>query len=191
MGGRHYSEAFRERMIERMLAPGAPTGVALTAETGVSGTTLSRWKAEASTVGFVAKRKKPKVPPPAPEAVEMPERHARSTRQWSPVEKLRVVSEAAQLKDEALGEFLRREGLHTAQLDAWREEILVALGQASAPRRDPNVQRVAELEGELHRKDKALAEVTALLVLRKKLHALFGENSAEEGDGTDEKYGKK
>jgi len=78
-----------------------------------------------------------------------------------------------------------------AQLDEWRAEMLTALGQAPPPpRKDPNAQRVQDLERELLRKDKALAEVTALLVLRKKLAALF-DTSEEEGDSTDEKYGKK
>ena len=48
-----------------------------------------------------------------------------------------------------------------------------------------------ELERELARKEKALAEVTALLVLEKKAQALFGSSLAEEGDSTDERYDKK
>jgi hypothetical protein len=49
---------------------------------------------------------------------------------------------------------------------------------------------VRELERELARKDKALAEVTALLVLEKKVQTLFA-TSAGEGDCTDEKYERK
>lgn len=188
MSGRHYSAAFKARMVQRMTGPGGPTGVELARETGVPGSTLGRWKARASE-GESVSRKKSR-PPEAGKTGESSERHARSSREWPPAEKLRILGAAAQLKDEELGELLRREGLHMAQLDEWRTEVLSALGQAPAPRKDPNAQRVQELERELTRKDKALAEVTALLVLRKKLAALF-DSSGEEGDATDEKYGKK
>ena len=39
--------------------------------------------------------------------------------------------------------------------------------------------RIRELERELNRKDKALAETAALLVLRKKLNALWGNDDGE------------
>jgi hypothetical protein len=48
----------------------------------------------------------------------------------------------------------------------------------------PEQRRIKKLEKELKRKEKALAEAAALLVLRKKAEALFP--SEEEGDDTDE-----
>jgi transposase-like protein len=188
MGARRYSEAFKARMVERMTTPGGFTALQLAREVGVPRGTLTRWRLEAGTVDSVSRKRPPPENPGS--SAELPERHARSAREWPPAEKLRILGAAAQLKDEELGELLRREGLHMAQLDEWRAEVLAALGQAPPPRKDPNAQRLRELEHELARKDKALAEVTALLVLRKKLVALF-DSSAEEGDSTDEKYGKK
>jgi transposase len=185
---RMYPAAFKARMAQRLTMPGAPTAKALSKEVGVPQTTLCRWRAEAGRVDDVSRKKRRGNETGQPG--EPAERHPRSTRDWPPGEKLRILGMAAQLKDEELGELLRREGLHMAQLDEWRAEMLTALGQAPPPRKDPNAQRVQELERELSRKDKALAEVTALLVLRKKLAALF-DSSEEEGDSTDEKYGKK
>lgn len=186
---RIYAAAFTARMVQRLTMPGAPTVKALAEEVGVPQTTLCRWRTEASRFGDVGRKKGRGSENRKPgEAAERP---PRSTRDWPPGEKLRILGAAAQLKDEDLGELLRREGLHMAQLDEWRAEMLTALGQAPPPpRKDPNAQRVQDLERELVRKDKALAEVTALLVLRKKLAALF-DTSEEEGDSTDEKYGKK
>ena len=188
MGQTHYPAAFKARMVQRLTLPGAPTLKALSKEVGVPLTSLSRWRAEASRVDGVSRKKGRRKESGQPG--EGPERPPRSTRDWPPGEKLRILGAAAQHKDEELGEFLRREGLHMAQLDEWRAEMLTALGQAPARRKDPNVQRVQELERELVRKDQALAEVTALLVLRKKLAALF-DSSEEEGDSIDEKFGKK
>lgn len=189
MSGRRYSEAFKERMVRRMTAPGGPCAQHLSQEINVPGWTLGRWLRAAAIVHGVGKKKIPGTgEPPAPSPVI--ERESHSTREWSPAEKLRVVAAAAQLKDEELGAFLRREGIHLAQLEEWRADILAALGSPAARGKSPDAKRVRELERELARKDKALAEVTALLVLEKKVQALFG-NSAEEGGSTDDKYEKK
>ena len=142
-------------------------------------------------VGHVGNKKPPVLPiedeSPSPVGAE---RDSRSSREWSPAEKLRVVAAASQVKGEDLGAFLRREGLHLAQLEEWRADIFAALGSPPPRTKTPEAKRVRELERELARKDKALAEVTALLVLEKKVQALFG-SSAEEGESMDEKNEKK
>ena len=185
MTGQRYAPGFKARMVQRLAGPNPPTAKDLAAEVGVPGSTLGRWVTKASTVDRVSKKQPPKHPPGEDE-----ERHLRAKREWPAAERLRILGAAAQLEDQALGEFLRREGVHQAQVDEWRAEMLSALGQPSAARKDPNTRRIQELERELARKDKALAEVTALLVLRKKTEALF-KSSEEEGDSTDEKYEKK
>lgn len=192
MSGRPYSESFKARMVQRMLLPGGPTAVDLSRETNVPHATLSRWRLEAGRVAVMGKKKHP--PPmssaPAPQPPLRPEplplRPEQSPRDWSPMEKVRVVAAATQLKDDELGEFLRREGLHLAQVEEWRSEIVTSLGGSPPRAKNPDARRVRELEREVARKDKALAEVTALLVLEKKLQALFGSGSAGEGDSTDE-----
>ena len=97
----------------------------------------------------------------------------------SPLEKLRLVMEASTLSQDEFGEFLRRNGIHEAQLGQWRqkveESVVGALGKKSRRQKSPEAKRIRELERELQRKDKALAEVTALLALKKKLETLFGD----------------
>jgi transposase-like protein len=93
-------------------------------------------------------------------------------------EKLRVVQEAARLDEAALGALLRREGLQLADLAAWRQAAEQALDAKPArPKAGPSVEakRVHELERELARKERALAEAAALLVLKKKAHAIWGD----------------
>jgi transposase len=68
-------------------------------------------------------------------------------------------------------------------LERFREEIqgAVVAGMRPPPRGESaDARRVKELEKELRRKEKALAETAAILVLRKKLNAFF--SAAEEGD---------
>ena len=64
----------------------------------------------------------------------------------------------------------REQGLYPAELDAWKRDAIAGLGEpraASAVEARQDRRRVKELERELHRKDKALAETAALLVLSK------------------------
>lgn len=93
----------------------------------------------------------------------------------SPLEKLRLVTEASTLSDDELGEFLRRNGIHEVQLENWRKKAEEALAKKNRRTKSPDAKRIRELEREINRKDKALAEVTALLALKKKLEALFGD----------------
>ncbi|NOK00105.1 MULTISPECIES: transposase [Myxococcus] len=96
-------------------------------------------------------------------------------KKWTPEEKLRVQAAAQELKGEELGALLRGEGLHEAQLREWQQTATGVLsGTASEPlpakerkRLAAAEKRVKELERELHREEKALAETAALLVLEK------------------------
>jgi transposase len=150
-----YSDAFKARAVRRLVGPLAVSATALAKELGVSQESLSRWLRQTRSVGAMPASKK----------------------QWTGAEKLRVVTEARGLSGSALGAFLRHEGLHEAELTAWRAAAETALGASARPRpgRSPETQRIRELERELRRKDKALAETAALLVLKKKVQAIWGD----------------
>jgi hypothetical protein len=154
-------------MIRRMTGPGAKTATALASETGIPQQTLSRWLREAGSVGGVT-------------ADESKERPSRRPQDWPLEEILEAVLEASRLSGEDLGAFLRRRGLHEAHLDEWRARLTAGL-KASASRskeHSADARRVRELEAELRRKEKALAEAAALLVLQKKVRAIWGDGDA-------------
>jgi len=73
--------------------------------------------------------------------------------------------------------FLRQKGLHEATLEKWKKEMLEALKIKSfvGGKKDPQRKRIAVLERELRRKEAALAEAAALLVLKKKADAIWGD----------------
>jgi transposase len=78
----------------------------------------------------------------------------------------------------------REQGIFPSDLAQWQESATAALSQAEEERASPQEtredrRRIKELERELRRKDKALAETTALLVLSKKLEAIFREGGDE------------
>lgn len=171
-----YSEEFKERMLRRMSGEGAVSTYALSGEVGVPESTLYRWKMNARGRWSGPSRRERaegessmSKPPPRP-------------NEKSPEEKLRLLREAEGLGEEALGAFLRHEGLHEAHLKQWRSAALAALGGVSGEevRAKPESKRVRELERELKRKDKALAETAALLVLKKKVQEIWGEDEEDD-----------
>jgi len=103
----------------------------------------------------------------------------KSPRDWTPEEKLQAVLEASQLSEDDLGAYLRKKGLHESNLKQWRQEMIGALqNKASGKKISANsteAKRIRQLERELVRKDKALAETAALLVLKKKAQAIWGD----------------
>ena len=152
-----YSEAFKAKMLEKMLPPNNQTAYALWQETGVSAQTLCVWRKRACSVETMPKK--------------------RNKKSWTAAEKLSLLGRAENLPDEELSAFLRTEGLHEAQLIEWRDETLEVM---SAPRKKkgkktPEEKEIAALKRELHRKEKALAEAAALLILQKKANDLWGE----------------
>lgn len=170
-----YSEKFKLRMIERLSGPDAPSAMQLSREVGVPQPTLSMWLRRARRLPSMSREQDPRASSPQ-------SNQPKSQKSWSAQEKYRVVLEAASIADADLGEFLRKKGLHAAQLEEWRavtaEAAQVALGSSRKGGRglekiDP--RRVRELERELRRKEKALAEMAALVALKKKLETLWGD----------------
>ena len=94
----------------------------------------------------------------------------------TPQEKMSLVMRADALKEDELGAFLRQEGIQSSDLQQWRTEMLAALqtqAQNSEVRELKKKNKL--LQKELSRKEAALAETAALLVLQKKVQQLWGD----------------
>lgn len=163
-----YSATFKARVVKQLVGPQAVSATRLAAAVGVPQPTLSRWVREVRSVDAMPRRVQ---------------------KDWTGAEKLRVVLAAAGLDESALGALLRREGVQAAQLAAWRQAAESALDAPA--RRAPagastEAKRIQALERELVRKDRALAETAALLVLKKKVQAIWGD----EDDATPPRRGR-
>lgn len=94
--------------------------------------------------------------------------------------KFAAVAECASLSEIELGEYRRPKSLYPEQIAAWRQAFLSGMApQKALPKVDrgqarQDQKRIKQLERELRRKDKALTETAALLVLRKKLSDYWG-----------------
>lgn len=154
-----FSLAFRQKMVARLTGRDAVSARQLALETGLRQQTLSRWVQEASTLPV------------------MPAKRPR--RDWSIEEKIRILAKASTLTGAELTEFLRGEAVPQADYEQWR----LALGEEGRASL-ATMRRMRVLERELARKEKALAEAAALLVLKKKVQAL----EEDEDVDTDEEH---
>lgn len=106
----------------------------------------------------------------------------KSLRYLSSKEKYQLLMESARIPEEKLGEFLRERGLHSEHLKLWDQELREMVTKKE-DKKDKKlrelIKRNKELEKELTRKEKALAETAALLVLKKKLEILLGEDGED------------
>jgi transposase len=154
-----FSLAFKQKMVARLTGKDAVSACQLASETGLRQQTLSRWLQEASSLS-VMPAKRPK-------------------RDWSIEDKIRILAKASTLTGAEVADFLQREGVLQAEYEQWR----LALGEDGRASL-ATMRRIRTLERELARKEKALAEAAALLVLKKKLQAL----EEDEDVDTDEEH---
>lgn len=103
---------------------------------------------------------------------------------WNSADKFNAVLQTAPMNQAELAEFCRAKGLYPEQIERWKKACQDAndwdrktAAQLEKERREDRNEN-KKLRSELRRKEKALAEAAALLVLRKKLNALFGDEEA-------------
>lgn len=159
-----YSPERKEAVLKKLLPPHNLSVAELSRQEGISDVTLYTWRKQAI------------------ERSEVVSERGKIPSKWSAEAKLAAVVETATLSELDLNQYCREKGLYPEQVEAWRQACLdgqtSAKQQAQSERAQTKAdkKRIRELERELNRKEKALAEAAALLVLRKKLNALWGDD---------------
>ena len=155
----HYSEEFRASIAARLLPPNNARVADVVKETGVPKDTLYEWRTRY--------RNKQGASPYS----------GKPTNQYSADDKLAVIIETATLNEAELGEYCRRKGLYPVQIATWKASMVQGLmsspSKADREQNQKQIKAIQHLEKDLARKEKALAEVVALLVLQKKFQALM------------------
>ena len=162
-----YPKERKEAVLRKMLPPNNKTIPAIAKEEGISEGTLFNWRKAARSEGRL-----------------MPNGDT-TPAGWCAADKFAAVVETASLNEAELSVYCRERGLYPEQIRQWQE----ACEQANDWDRNQNKRlkkarkadekRIKDLERELGRKDKALAETAALLVLRKKAQAIWGDSEDE------------
>ena len=102
--------------------------------------------------------------------------------QTGQLEQYNLILESKLIGEDRIGEWLREKGLHSEHLNLWEQEIKDTLNNKDNKLKLENQKLKKEkklLEKELHRKEKALAEMAALLTLKKKAEAIWGDREDE------------
>jgi len=161
---RSYNQSFRENAVQTLLAPGSRGLKATASKLDLSPSTLYSWKRKYANSSSMKKSEK--------------------FYDWTPEKKLDVVIKTGSMNEEELGEFLRSNGLYSSDLEALRSECLPASTSKGRPKLD---SEITELRGknkallkDLKRKDAALAEYTARVILLKKSHEIWGTKEEDE-----------
>ena len=156
-----YPKDLKQKVMSRMRAPENQSVSVLAQEFNIPEGTLYAWRRAALKAGIA-------VPG-----------DGRNAEAWTGPTKFAVVLETAVLAEAELGEYCRARGLFPEQVRSWRLACESAFGPpsggAKADLAKADRRRIRELEKDLERKDRALAETAALLVLRKKAAAIWGE----------------
>ncbi len=162
-----YSVERKESVMKKLLPPINMTVAEVATEEGISEQTLYNWRDRARQSGVPVPGKTP------------------TTQEWSAETKFSVVVETATLTASELSQYCREKGLYPEQVSEWRDSCLSGFQTAKEQERAAKKQAKADraeikfLKKELRYKESALAETAALLVLRKKLRALYGEDDEE------------
>ena len=154
-----YSEKFKGRAVARLLPPESAPVEVVAREVGIGSWTLIRWRDDVQS---------------------MPARG----QAWTAAARLDAVIVTTALDETGKNAWCREHGVYPAELDTWRASATTALAEPEAARASPQAtrqdkKRIKELERELLRKDRALAETAALLVLSKKVAVIFSKGEAE------------
>lgn len=158
-----YSKAFQSEVLRTILPPVSRDLDSVSRETGVSIATLHAWLQQAGGSGSTSN----------------------DAERLSGAEKLRIVFDVAPLNEFELGEYCRRHGLFAEAIQGWRQAAIAANEPSSRsstklqPREEKIYRkRILEIEMELDRKNRALAELSALVVLEKKVQEIWGAKGA-------------
>jgi transposase len=159
-----FTEEFQKAAIQKLLLRGNRTVNSICNEMGVSTPTVYAWKKKYGRYPGM-------------------ENDEKSPQNRSVEEKFKAVMEFDHLKESEQGLFLRREGFHSDHIDEWRRQMRSGLNPQSNNSTRSEMAELnrenKELKKELNRKNAALAETTALLVLKKKADLIWGSGGGE------------
>lgn len=156
-----YSEGFKEQALAKVLSRGSRTVQAVAEELNISVFTLKNWMKK-----------------PLPDDQNRTPRKVKRPQDWLPEERLVALHESHGLANDSLHAWCREHGVFAHQLAQWKADFCHQAKPVESREEARELRALKaenqRLERELNRKEKALAEAAALLVLQKKYRALLG-----------------
>lgn len=154
---------FKEKLVAKLLSSNGPSVVELSNETGLSKSVLYKWLKLFKNNSLNTAGKK----------------MSKSRSKWSLEAKLDAVILTTNMSEQERGVFCRSKGIYSEDLIAWRKELINGANLEKFQEQRSELLKskteVKNLKKELTRKEKALAEASALLILKKKASLLWGD----------------
>jgi transposase-like protein len=155
---KQYNESFRQQALEKVYTRDSRSIRSVAEDLNMSLGTLRNWM----------KADKNNLP-------TRTDQRSRRPTDWSLAERLQILMESHGLDEDALNAFCRENGIFRHHLEQWQAAFTVGGGVDSRSELRELKESNKALTRELNRKEKALAEAAALLVLQKKYQALWEE----------------
>ena len=156
-----YSPEFKQSVVQKIASPGGPSVTEMAKKIGVHYTSIYGWVKEYANTGRMKKSK-----------------------EWTPEAKLEAIIKTATMTENELGEYLRSQGLHSSDLDKWKQDFYCSQKTTGRPKIDPEIielrNQEKQLSKDLRRKDRALAEMSARIVLLKKSRLIWGDSEEDD-----------
>lgn len=166
-----FTQSFKIQAVEKALSRSGVTSLNdISSSLGIGCSTLSKWIVKARNQEF---------------DIVSPDEISRMTQDkrpqdWTPEERLNMVVVCGSMSGEKLSEYCREQGIYPHHINQWKldfvsgnslKEKVVSPSEIKILKQENKI-----LKKELNRKDRALAETAALLVLQKKVHAIWGSD---------------
>lgn len=159
-----YSEEFKQMAVQKLLSNSERLSVTAR-KLDIPNSTLNGWKKKYGNLSSMSKNKK-------------------TTNDWTAEKKLEAIIKTGSMNENELGEYLRSHGLHSDDIERFKQEALTGFKSSGRPKLDPEVlelrKKNKKLEKNIKKKDKALAEYSARVILLKKSHEIWGVPEDEE-----------
>ncbi len=158
---RSFTADFKQGVVKRILLPGGPSISEVSKELEIGYNSINSWIKKYGIQGVMS-----------------------NSENMSPEKKLQAVIEISSLSEKELGTYLRKNGLNIEEIETWKSDFYQSQRGPGRPKKDPELKAAQKnqknLERDIRRKDKALAEMTARIVLLKKSHLLWGVDEDDE-----------
>jgi transposase len=146
-----YSAREKESLLNKLLPPYNLSPGELAHEAGITTKTVYNWRKHARARGYMHSESKP----------------------YTVSQKWTMLMEVSSFNSHEISEYCRQKGIYPQDIETWKQECLSGMNASPQKTSSWDRRKIQSLEKELKRKEKALAETAALLVLQKKLNSLW------------------
>lgn len=168
MAKRVFTDEYKEKILQQLQPPESRSIPEIAETENIPKTTIYSWVSKARKNGTI-----------------IPNSNSNfNDRKWNDQEKLKLVLETFSFNEEELAQYCREKGLYTTDIKNWRKTMESSFSNGKPSKKletelKSEKERTKKLLRELKYKEKALAETAALLVLRKKADAIWGDHEED------------